>query len=236
MVNLHIVLRTSGELLACLPWLREAEAEAAALGDLSASPFFENAWGQLHLWSGEFELAERRFRAGLDSSDAPAARVTIGLNLGEALLAQGRLLDAIEAIREAEREALVGSAWSKLPEVYRLLGRVLAAAGNPDAFVLFERALEIGHDRPGPVLERALTLQAYAAAERQRGERNTSEELMSQARELYQTLGIQHVRHPWTDVYAGPAGPGSSNGSSDPPESSARNTKDERIDDGESDD
>ena len=206
MVNLHIVLRSSDALETSMPWLEAAEAEAARQGDRSATPFMENARGQLHLWAHEFAQAEARFRRGLDATAHPAARVTIRLNLAEALLAQGRLLDAAEEVREAERETLAGSVLPKLPEVYRLLGRIASAAGNPDAFVLFERALELGREWDLPALEEGLTLQAYAEAERARGEQETAGALMEQARERYRSLGIEHVRHAWTDVYGADSG------------------------------
>jgi tetratricopeptide (TPR) repeat protein len=201
MVNLHIVLRSSDRLEESVPWLVAAQAEAERQGDGSAAPFVENAHGQLHLWAHEFERAEARFRRALDATTHPAARVTIRLNLAEALLAQRRLLDAGEETREAEREALVGGVLPKLPEVYRLLGRIASASGNPDAFVLFERALELGVERGLPALEEALTLQVYAEAERSRGEEEAADQLLARARDLYATLGIRHVRHPWTDVY-----------------------------------
>ena len=85
--------------------------------------------------------------------------------------------------------------WWNFPNVIETTG------GNPDAFVLFERALELGRERDLPDLEEALTLQAYAAAERSRGEHEAADQLMERARELYRRLGIEHVRHPWTDVY-----------------------------------
>jgi len=208
MVNLHIVLRSSDALEESMPWLEAAEAEAARQGDRSAVPFLENARGQLRQWAHEFDEAEASFRRALDAASNLAARVTIRLNLAEALLAQGRHLDAAEEAREAEREALAGGVGTKLPEIYRLLGRIVSAAGNPDAFVLFERALGLGRERGLPALEEALTLQAYADAERARGEDEAAEQLMEKARALYGSLGIQHVRHPWVDVY-GAGTPGS---------------------------
>lgn len=200
-VNMHIVLRSSGALDESLPWLRQAEETASEMGDEGASLFFENAWGQLHLWSHEFELAEARFRNALDHAAHPAPRVTVRLNLAEALLAQGRNLDATEQGREAEREALRSRVWAKLAEVYRLLGRCAAARDNPDAFVLFEHSLEMCRERGLPVIEKALTLQAYSEAERARGEADVADSLLEQAVGLYAALGISELRHPWVDVY-----------------------------------
>ena len=202
MVNIHIVLRSAGALGESLDWLRRAEAEASRQGATDAEPFLRNARGQLHAWEGAFAEAEQCFRQALDATGHPGARVTIRLNLAESLLAQERLLDATEEAREAEREALRGAVLPKLPEIYRFLGRTAVAKGNPDAFVLFERALEIQRERGLPLLEQALTLQAYAQGERARGEQETADALLDRARELYSTLGISDLRHPWSDVYA----------------------------------
>jgi tetratricopeptide (TPR) repeat protein len=204
-LNIHIALRSRGALDESLPWLRRAEETAATLGDESAEPFLQNAWGQLYLWSGSFREAEEHLRRALTRAPGAVASATIRLNLAEALLAQGRTLEAAEEAREAERATLRAGGVVKLPEVYRLLGRIATRESNQDAFVLFERALEIVRDRGLPDFEEALTLQAYAEAEAYRGEEDTARRLHEAAKQRFAALGITHMRHPWTDVY----GPGS---------------------------
>ena len=162
-----------------------------------------NARGQLAQVRGEAEEAEGYFRNALAAAGGAGARVVVGLNLAECLLAQGRLLDAAETARRAELEAVTSGQIPRLPEVYRILGRIAATGDNPDAFVLFERALEIIRERDLPALEKARTLQAYAEAEARRGETGAAQELRGQAEHLYQSLGIQHARHPWSE-YFGP--------------------------------
>ncbi len=203
-LNIHIVLRSAGSLDESLVWLQEASDSAEQNGDESALPFLENARGQLHMASGAFAEAEAHFRAGLSSAANAGARVTIRLNLAEALLAQDRTLDAKEEAREAEREALSSGVVPKLPEVYRILGRIVSAEHNPDAFVFFERALDIVRERRLPALEEALTLQAYAESEARRGEEDTARELRERMTECYQALGMSNTRQTWADSY----GPG----------------------------
>jgi tetratricopeptide (TPR) repeat protein len=201
MLNLHITLRSRGAVEESLTWLRDAEAAAHAAGEDGAAPFLENARGQLHIYTGELGRAEQHLRRALEAATALGATVTIRLNLAEALLAQGRSLEAAEEARQAEREALVGGVAPRLPEVYRLLGRIAATEGNPDAFSLFERALEIIKERGLPVLEEARTLQAYAQFEAEWGEEETARQLHEQASERYRAVGLDHMRHPWTDVH-----------------------------------
>lgn len=206
LLNLHVVLRSRGETEASISSLEEAERVAQALGDESATQFIENARGQLHMARDAFDLGERNFRAALESSTGAQASVTIRLNLAECLLALDRSLDAAEEAREAEREALVAGLVTKLPEVYRLLGRIASAQANPDAFVLFERALEIVESRGLPKLEKALTLQAYATAEARSGDPEAANQLLELAADLYREVGIENPRHEWADRYAPPHG------------------------------
>jgi tetratricopeptide (TPR) repeat protein len=200
LLNLHVVARSLGDLDESVEWLRRAEQVAGALEDPAAPAIIHNAWGQLHAARREFGKAIRRFRDALATPAGPWARVNFRLNLGEALMADGRALEAAEEAREAEREALSAGVASKLPEVYRLLGRISAARGNPHAFVLFERALEIVRSRGLPPIEEAQTLQTYADALRE-GDPERAEELRERAMALYRELGLPGVRDTWADAF-----------------------------------
>jgi tetratricopeptide (TPR) repeat protein len=204
LINLHIVARSRGALEESEALLQQAEEAAAAIDPDSAAPFIENARGQLLMARGAYGDAEEHFRAALAASGNARARVTIRLNLAESFLARGRAMDAAEHAREAEREAVRARMIPKLPEVYRLLGRIASAEGNPDAFVLFERALELVRDRKLPVLEEALTVQAYAEAEALRGDVESAKQLRKKAKESFAMLDVSLERQRWADVF-GPA-------------------------------
>jgi tetratricopeptide (TPR) repeat protein len=217
LLNLHIVLRSRGDLAESRPLLERAEAEARSLGDESAAPFLLNARGQLEMLVGRPDDAESHFRRALALAPTPGAGVTVRLNLAETLLARGRLLEAAEETRTAEAEAIRNGLAQRLPEVYRLLGRVAAARKSPEAFVLFERALELLRSGSRSALEEAVTLQAYARAEAERGEDEVARELLERAMQLYATVGISEPRHPWTDYFGPPT-------SREPDPSTERNT------------
>lgn len=202
LLNLHIVTRSRGAIEESVPWLEQAEAVASEIDPDGAAPFLENARGQLAMARGAFANAEAHLKNALSKATSARLRVSFGLNLAETLLAQGRALDAAEQAREAEHEAVRARLVPKLPEVYRLLGRIASAEGNADAFVFFERALDIVRERALPVLEEALTLQAYADCEARRGEADTARQLHQAAVERFTALEIAHMRQPWADVYA----------------------------------
>jgi hypothetical protein len=201
LLNLHIVLRSRGLLEDSIPPLESAAALAERLGDTSAGVFLGNARGQLSMAGRRFDEAEAHFRAALEGECSTGARITVTLNLAEALLARGLLLEAADTAREAERMALAVSQTPALPEVYRMLGRIASASGHADAFVLFERALELIHAHGLPRIELARTLQAYAEAEAARGEQDAARDLHRQAEDMYAELGIAAVRHPWSEVF-----------------------------------
>jgi tetratricopeptide (TPR) repeat protein len=201
LLTLHIVARSRGALDESVPLLEQAEVAAAAVDPDSATPFIENARGQLLMARGAYEDAEASFRTALAAAAHARARVTIRLNLSESFLARGRTLDAAEHAREAEREAIRARITPKLPEVYRLLGRIASAEDNPDAFVLFERALELVRERRLPVLEEALTVQAYAEAEALKGDGDAAAQLREAASERFRALGVTVKRQQWADVF-----------------------------------
>ena len=194
LLNLHVVQRAQGEVEESVTALREAEAVATEIGASEAAMFLENAWGQWHLARGEHMEAIDRLRTALDRAEGTRARVTIRLNLAQGFLQSSRTLDSVEEARRAEQAAIVGTAFGQLPEVYRLLGRAAATEGNPDAFVLFERALALIDARGLPRIERARTLEVYALAEEQKGEVESATALRREATELYAQLGIRPAR------------------------------------------
>jgi len=206
-LNLHIALRSTGDVEESRPWLDRARESAARLSDPGSPLFLENATGQLFMADGDAAEAVTRFQEALRHAPTGFASITIRLNLAEALLALGRDLDATEEAREAEREAILRNVVLKLPEVYRTLGRIMAHDLNIEAFVLFERSLELASARRGLPLEEAHTLQAYAMAEHAVGHTETARDLFARALELYRDLGAPGVRRSWVDCYDAPPPP-----------------------------
>jgi tetratricopeptide (TPR) repeat protein len=200
-LNLHVVLRAMGALDESLPHLERAEQVAADLADASAAQFIENARGQWFVANEDFERAQDRFWAALRVASSARSRVTIRMNLAEALLGEGRRLEAAQEARAAELEAIRGRISGLLPEVYRLLGRLAAEEGNADAFVLFERALETIRRDDLPAIEQARTLDAYADAEMLVGEATTAADLRAKAAQVFRELGVQ--AHPMLDSQKG---------------------------------
>lgn len=191
--NLGITARERGALDDSAAWYVRAEAASMELRDPAADVEVQNGIGQLELARGEARRAEVRFRRALDALDVPGSgpdpvRVAIRVNLGEALLAQGRNLEAGDEGREAEAEAIAGPYLGRLPEVYRLLARAAHARGEEEAFVLLERALGLVRTQALPPMEEARTLMAYAELRAERGETDLAAGAREEANRILRTL------------------------------------------------
>lgn len=190
--NLSVVDRRLGDLESSEAWLDKAEDVASRTGDRAADADISNGRGLLAMARENLEAAEEAFREGLDAADRPMGVVTLAVNLGDCLLRQGRVLEAGEIARHAEEQAIRNAVTMRLPTVYRLLGDVASRRGHQDAFVFFERALELVRDRDLPALERAETLEAYGAWEAEQEQVDSAIEHLKEARETYRSLGMEH--------------------------------------------
>jgi len=181
-LNRCILSREEGNLDSAEAFL--ARARSLAHGAPEAKPIIGNARGQLAFARGDLEGAEAAFRAALADATSAEARITIRVNLAETLLARGHLLFAEDEARVAEEEAVHHGVVSRLPEVYRMLGQVASASEVGDAFLFFERALEVIHLRALPVGEHLRVLEAYADLQERRGETASATALRREAQRL----------------------------------------------------
>jgi len=191
--NLGIVLREQGDLAGSRVALEEAERVAGILQDPAAAVEVVNGWGQLLAAEGNREEAEARFREALAAATHPGARAAILVGLGELLLEMDRTRDALEAARGAEEAAILGAP-ARLPEVYRLLGRVALREMPDHAFLFFQRALEVIRERGLPEFERALTLEGAAECRLQEGEEEMGRALLREALTIHGELGMEGRR------------------------------------------
>jgi tetratricopeptide (TPR) repeat protein len=191
--NLGITSRERGALHDSATWYARAEDESAGLDDPAVQIEVQNGRGQLDLARGDLRKAELRFRKALETLDAvrPSAddvRVAVNTNLGEALLGQGRALEAGQVARDAEAEALRGRFFGRLPAAYRLLARVVDAQGEPEAFVVLDQALAFVRAHGLPRYEEARTLQAYAELRAARGDEESAHDARIQAESILSSL------------------------------------------------
>ncbi len=188
-VGLSVVQRRLGDLDAAAEWLARGEESAAQLGSLMA--FVDHAWGRLHLARGEAEDAERAFRRALGRELDPVTRVAVMVGLSEPLLRQGRTREALAVARDAEALAIHSRAVVKLPDVYRALAAAASERGNPEAYLFYEKALEVCRDHGLPAFEAAATQHHYGRLEARRGDPEAAAARLGEAYRLYTELGAR---------------------------------------------
>ena len=191
--NLAIVHRKAGDLDGAHHLLLRARHEAGRLEDPDGAVQVENGLGHLLLAAGDPRGAELHFVEALRGARTPTARVTIGVNLGEALAEQGRSLEAGERARQAEAEALAGSVTGKLPEVYRLLAQVAQDRGEGEAFVFLEQALDLIQERALPSYEEALTRETYGDLRLAESDVARGLSQLSAAVRIYERIGMNEA-------------------------------------------
>lgn len=187
--GMAVAERRGGDTDAAAEWLSLAGEVARALEDEGLLGYLENGWGMLELARGTPRRAEAAFRAALARALDPLARVTVTLNLSDALLRQGRLREAEGAAREAEALALHHRAILDLPEAYRRLGAVAAARRDREGFVFYEQALEICREHHLPPFEAAATQHQYGMFEAVLGDTASGAARLREAVRMYGEAG-----------------------------------------------
>lgn len=185
--NLSIVARRSGRLDEAVDWLTRARETAAVAGPPASQVYLSNAEGMLLVAMGRLPEAETAYRTALAAAAAPDAEATVLINLGECLLLQGRLSDSVETVRRLERLAIANGLDSYLVHVYLGLGAAAREAGDPDAVVFYEQALDLS--RRSPRSERALVLREYARHDARQGAVEAAAARLREAAALYEAGG-----------------------------------------------
>lgn len=187
--GMAVAERRRGDTDGAAEWLSRAGEVARTLRDEGLLGYLENGWGMLELARGTPQRAEAAFRDALARALDPFARVTVTLNLSDALLRQARLREAEAAAREAEAMALHDRAILDLPEAYRRLGAIAAARRDREGFVFYEQALEICREHHLPPFESAVTQHRYAAFEAALGDTASAAARLAEAVRMYGEAG-----------------------------------------------
>lgn len=189
-VNLSIVAIHAGELAEAEALLAEARGriEQAAGAD-DAMLFWLNNRGLLLLEHGDAGGAEAVFREALARGCEATLEVSVRVNLGEALLRQGRLFEAQEEARLAEEAAILGRLVPMLVDVYSLLGGIARARCDEEGFVFYEQALAVVHERGLSRRAEAGLLHGYGLLHTACGRPAEARAYLEAAREIYDALG-----------------------------------------------
>lgn len=189
--NMAIVELRTGQLDASATWLDRIEQLLPALNDPAGYPYLLNGRGLIAMARGEHAQAESLYREAAQRAGEPHLHAAFLLNLSEALLEQDRLLEAEEAVRAAEYEAIRRGLTQLLPETYRRLGQVAQRHGDAEGFLFFEQALDLCQARGLPLVQLAITQEEYGRFELAVGNREAGQARLQRALELYQRLELR---------------------------------------------
>jgi tetratricopeptide (TPR) repeat protein len=152
-----------------------------------------NESGRLHRLRGHLEDASTLHQQALAQlrrigGNLPL-EIAIRLDLAQLYFDWGRLGDAEEECRQAEKAAIAGNRTRELAQCYLLLGRLRAESGHDSAFIFFENAIALCRGRePLPRLEAEVYLE-YGLSRQALGDEEESRAYVLRARELLESLG-----------------------------------------------
>lgn len=189
LLNLSVLALLEGDLAAAERLLGEGRERMTEGLDGEGRFFWLNNWGLLLLEHGDAAEAETVFREGLEGAEGHRA-LTLHVNLGEALLRLGRLLEAEDAARRAEELAVVQRMVPDLVDVYALLGAIARARCDGEGFVFYEEALRVCHERGLPRKREAALLHGYGLLHFACGRAEEGRGYLEAARDLYRLLGF----------------------------------------------
>ncbi|HEU0053554.1 MAG TPA: tetratricopeptide repeat protein [Longimicrobium sp.] len=188
--NLAILAMHGGDLARAEELLARARERMGPAGEGGAMLYWLNNRGLLQLEQGDPAAAEATFREALALAGGAFWEMTMRVNLGEALVPQGRLFEAAEEARRAEEIGIVNRLIADLVDVYLLLGSVAKARCDEEGFVFYEQALSVVHERGLPRKEEARVLHGYGLLHAACGRPAEARAYLEAARDVYQALGF----------------------------------------------
>lgn len=187
--NLSVLAMQAGELAEAEALLARAHDRIGATGADDALLFWLNNRGLLLLEHGDALSAEAVFRDALSRGGDARWEMTVRVNLGEALLRQGRLFEAQEEARRAEEIAILHRHVVDLVDVYVLLGSIARSRCDEEGFVFYEQALSVIHERGLPRRDEARVMHGYGMLHGACGRPAEARAYLEAARETYRALG-----------------------------------------------
>jgi tetratricopeptide (TPR) repeat protein len=189
-INFSLLARMSGDLEEAESCLVKAREHIEKAGGGSAMLFWYNSKGLLLIERDDAAGAEAVYREGLASTPDPFWELTLRVNLGQALLAQGRLFEADEQARKAEEVGVLHRLITDLVDVYDLLGSIARARCDEDGFIFYEQALQVCRERSMPPVKEAAIFHGYGLLHHSCGRVPEATAYLEQALEIYRSLGL----------------------------------------------
>jgi tetratricopeptide (TPR) repeat protein len=187
--NLSVLSMLEGDLGEAERLLGKARERMERTDAAGARMYWLNNRGLLQLEHGDAANAEAGFREALEEAEGHW-ELTMRVNLGEALLRQGRLLEAADEARRAEEVAIVHRLVPDLIDVYNLLGAIARERCDEEGFVFYEQGLRVCQERALPRKTEAAVLHGYGQLHCACGRPEEGRGYLDAARDVYRALGF----------------------------------------------
>jgi len=190
--NLGSTANMRGDFAAALGYLQEAQLVSSKIGSRVMDIFILSNLGITYNGLGEYQAAEETVRRGIELSELSRMPVfsEYYCALSNACLGQERVTEAVEAAQQALELARSHEGPREVAAAWRALGAAIsemsAPLGAPPCFEESARLFEAS----GANGERARTLRAWAAHEQRHGNQARSQELLRQARTIFEQAGL----------------------------------------------
>ncbi|HEX2078691.1 MAG TPA: tetratricopeptide repeat protein [Longimicrobium sp.] len=187
--NLAALTMREGDLAESERLLERTRESMEQAGAPDARIFWLNNRGLLLLEHGDYAHAEALFREALQGAEGHW-ELPPRINLGEALRAQARYLEAEDEARRAEEVAIVHRLVPELVDVYNLLGAIARERCDEEGLVFYEQALRVCHERALPRKTEASILHGYGQLHCACGRPEEGRGYLEAARDIYRALGF----------------------------------------------
>jgi tetratricopeptide (TPR) repeat protein len=187
--NLSVLSMLEGDLPEAERLLDRGRERMEQAGAPGARMYWLNNRGAILLEHGDSAEAESVFREALEGAEGHW-ELTIRVNLGEALRAQARYLEAEDEARRAEEVAIVHRLVPDLIDVYNLLGAIARERCDEEGFVFYEQALRVCHERALPRKTEAAILHGYGQLHCACGRPEEGRGYLEAAHDIYRALGF----------------------------------------------
>lgn len=188
-INLSVLSMLEGDLPEAERLLDRGRERMEQAGAPGARMYWLNNRGLILLEHGDSAEAEGVFREALEGAEGHW-ELTMRVNLGEALRAQARYLEAEDEARRAEEVAIVHRLVPDLIDVYNLLGAIARERCDEEGFVFYEQALRVCHERALPRKTEAAILHGYGQLHYACGRPEEGRGYLEAARDIYHALGF----------------------------------------------
>ncbi|MGH7459246.1 MAG: tetratricopeptide repeat protein [Longimicrobiaceae bacterium] len=188
LINLGMLATLQGRNQVARDWLSRAKKKLTSVESPVDQGIYLRNLAALEWHAGKHEESQQLFMTALALPIPTFLRASIATDLVESFLRSNQVALAAEYGERAEEYAIASRSVWLMARMYRALGMLSVATGNPDGVTFFEKSLELAVAKQLPFLE-AETLIEYAVLRRTTGDQEEAEAYLQRAEQICRGIG-----------------------------------------------